>query len=370
MCISPNFVWVQLGPKWEQQPVACRQCWRCRKNRVNDYVARSMAEASISEVSCAITLTYADRDDLADKMVTPRHFQLFMKLLRRAGHRVRYLVVGEYGDLKDRAHFHAILFFSHLVPIQYRDEAGKLITRGQTPLYVDDYLPGTLQTDWGPFCREIPQKRMVHIREWPHGHIQVDWNVDEASIRYVCEYVLSDKKKNGWFSLSKKPALGAEWFASKAALAKELHVLPSTFEYLPPGGDRNKSYLMTGATRRDYLAAITTDISDRVRMSEWVQKTFDKHDRARMIAAFEAEEKIRGAEMLDEHFERKSEDAAREARLRHLEKIAEMDAAFDRSPSNQVVLTIHGKWVTFEEMMERKRLEDEKEQKKRLRRGW
>ncbi|WP_444462071.1 rolling circle replication-associated protein [Rhodobacter capsulatus] len=282
MCINPSFIWVQRGPNFEQQEVACRQCWRCRQNRVNDYVARSLAEASTSSVTATVTLTYAPRDDLADKVLHPRHFQLFMKLLRRAGHKVRYLVAGEYGDLRGRAHFHALLFFQHLEPLG---------DRGTVPAY---------GTPDAPFCREIPQKRMVHIREWPHGHITVDWSASEKSARYVCKYLLADNKNNAWFSLSKKPALGAAWFARKAALARELGVLPSSFEYLPPGGSKDKRYLMTGATRRDYLDAITQDDADREKMSEWVQKSFDKAQLRRMRERFEA---LPLADQI-EHFER------------------------------------------------------------------
>lgn len=270
MCISPNSVWVQRGPKWEQQPVACRQCWRCRKNRVDDYVARAMAESATSSEVCVLTLTYAPRDDLADKVLQPRHFQLFMKLLRRRGHKVRYLVAGEYGSLKDRAHFHAILFFT------------KLVGARRAADYNADHLADPETS--APFSREIPQKRMCHIREWPHGHVTADWSRSEAAIRYVCKYLLADDKKSAWFSLSKKPPLGAAWFAEKAEKAREYGVLPRTFEYLPPGGDRARPYLMTGATRRDYLAAITTDPADTPKMSEWTRKTFDKHHLAREIA--------------------------------------------------------------------------------------
>lgn len=276
MCISPNFVWVSCGPKWEQQPVACRQCWRCKNNRLNDYVARAMCEASVSTASCTVSLTYAPREDYADKVLHPRHFQLFIKLLRRSGHKVRYLVAGEYGDAKGRAHFHALLFFTHVEPLG---------ERGPVPAYNPGHIADLSAS--GPFCREIPHKRMVHIREWPHGHISADWSSSEASARYVCKYLLSDDKNNAWFSLSKKPPLGAAWFAHKAAKAREAGVLPSSFEYLPPGGRKDRPYLMTGATRRDYLNAISTDPDRRSVMSEWVLKTFDKQARARWKAVLD-----------------------------------------------------------------------------------
>lgn len=272
MCINPSLVWVRLGPKWEQQPVACRQCWRCKQNRLNDYIARAMAEAAYSSAVATVNLTYAPRDDLADRLLTPRHFQLFMKQLRNSGHKVRYLVAGEYGSLKGRAHFHAILFFSDL-----RNLASVRVP-GPVPAYGAP----------GPFCREIPSKRMVHIREWPHGHVTVDWSGSERAIRYVCKYLLADDKNSAWFSLSKKPALGAAFFAEKARLAAGLGVLPSSFNYLPPGGSRDRPYMMTGASRRDYMNAITTDPARRPEMSEWVQKSFDKLQRRAVLAAIEA----------------------------------------------------------------------------------
>ncbi|UIB81390.1 replication initiator protein [Flyfo microvirus Tbat2_93] len=279
MCKQPTYTWVHRGPKWEKQPVPCRKCWQCQKDRLNDYVGRSLAEAATSQVTAAVTLTYAPRDDLADKVIHPRHFQLFMKLLRRAGHKVRYLVAGEYGDTKGRAHFHAILFFEDLVPLH---DQFPLYDAGIVPVYKDDYPQGVTQEN-APFCREIAQMRMVHCREWPHGHIQVDWNGDEKAIRYVCKYLLKADKNQAWFSLSKKPPLGFAWFMEKAEIARDLGVLPVRFEYHPPGGDKNRTYYLTGASRREFLNAITTDPADKPRMSDWTKKTFEKHERARLM---------------------------------------------------------------------------------------
>lgn len=267
MCLNPQFVWVTLASGNIKQPVACRQCWRCKASRLNDYIGRCMAESATSVQTVTVSLTYGERYDLTDKVLTPRHFQLFIKNLRWAGHKIRYLVVGEYGSEKARAHFHAILFFSHIEPLG---------SRGIVPRYKDDYPLGVTQQA-APFCREIPQKRMVHIREWPYGHIKCDWNADEAAARYVCKYLLSDDKNNAWFSLSKKPALGAAWFAQKAAKARDYGVMPASFQYLPPGAREGQSYYITGASRRDYMNAIATDEGRKPQMSEWVLKSFEKY---------------------------------------------------------------------------------------------
>lgn len=299
-----------------------------------------MAEASTSQVCCVVNLTYAPRDDLADKVLHPRHFQNFMKLLRRAGHKVRYLVAGEYGELKARAHFHAVLFFQHLAP---RPDGAPIPAYGSSD---------------APFCAEIPQKRMIHIREWPHGHITVDWSFDEKSVRYVCKYLLADNKNNAWFSLSKKPALGAAWFAQKAEKAKKLGVLPSGFQYLPPGGSRNKPYLMTGATRRDYLNAITIDPELRSRMSEWVCKTFDKYHRERIIAELEAQP----PHIIDAIINSRREDqASRDEIGRYLNRERLSDYYHDliQNSDGTILLKHNGKYLPKSEVLKLRDAENE-----------
>lgn len=340
MCINPSYVWVTRGPKAEKQPVACRQCWRCRKNRVDGYVGRALCEAAESAEVCTVTLTYAPRTDLADKLLHPAHFQLFIKRLRRAGHKVRYLVAGEYGDTRGRTHFHAILFFERLVPLA---EQFPLYGSGIVPRYKADYPEGQSADD-APFCREIPQKRMVHIREWPHGHINADWSRSERAIRYVCKYILADDKNRAWFSLSKKPPIGAAWFARKAETAKSLGVLPSSFNYLPPGAERSRPYLLTGALRRDYLNAITVDPADKPKLSEWVRATFEKHERQRLLDVLNSQDPDTLLQLfLDRTADR--EEQTRMARLwKQLRENDELDALIARSCDN-VLRRVGGRWV-------------------------
>ncbi|AXH75567.1 MAG: replication initiator protein [Microviridae sp.] len=263
MCISPSYIWKEQGPKWVQLPVPCRRCWMCAQNRVNDLVGRALCEAAYSDWTVTVSLTYADRDDGADKILTPRHFQEFIKNLRneRRGHpsydknhKLRYIVVGEYGDLKGRSHFHAVLF-------------------GEGP-----------PLDISKNNREPwPHHRRFWPSAWDHGHVWADHNSDEKSLRYVCKYLLKNEPGKYWFSLSKKPTLGSAFFKERAALCAELGVLPSAFSYSPPGSSRTKNYLMTGATRRDFLQ----DVIDRwrekrpldsTRLSEWMAEAVRKLD--------------------------------------------------------------------------------------------
>ena len=70
-----------------------------------------MMEASLHCENAFITLTYDDDHLPADKSLVPRHLQLFMKRLRKALNKpIRFFACGEYGDLNQRPHYHAIIF--------------------------------------------------------------------------------------------------------------------------------------------------------------------------------------------------------------------------------------------------------------------
>jgi len=244
MCISPIYRFVDSGPNFERVPTPCKRCWQCKSNRLNDYVGRSLCEMAYSDYTLALTLTYADSANISSKEITPKHFQQFVKSLRNNNHKVRYIVCGEYGKLRGRAHFHCILF-------------GK----GSPP--------------------NIPQKENVHIEHWPHGHVFADWSADENALRYVLKYLLHPDKGTAWFSLSKKPPIGSVFFEEKAKEAASLGVLPASFDYLPPSGNKRKSYYMTRVTRRNYLQAIVDNWRrpgpfDYSKADEWTKMSLDK----------------------------------------------------------------------------------------------
>lgn len=248
MCVNPTFVWVQRGPGYEQQPVPCRTCWRCMGNRVSDFVGRALCEAAYSEWTCVLTLTYRPRLDLADKVIHPKHAQKFIRSLRDTHrYKIRYVMCGEYGSFKGRAHFHVLLF--------------------------GNSADGTHRPEW-------PHQTNFQLEpHWPHGHAFADWNADEASIRYVLKYMnkVDPKWPKPWFTMSKKPPLGWQFFEEKADQAVAHGVLPSSFLYTPPGGQDGRQYHITGATRRLYLLRICEGLAIprgplQLRAAEWVEK--------------------------------------------------------------------------------------------------
>lgn len=70
-----------------------------------------MHEASLWDDNAFITLTFNDANLPADGSLNVRHYQLFMKRLRKQfGSNIRFFHCGEYGEKFRRPHYHACLF--------------------------------------------------------------------------------------------------------------------------------------------------------------------------------------------------------------------------------------------------------------------
>lgn len=169
----PNPIEVRSDEK--KQIVPCGKCLVCLGNKRNDWSFRLMQEYKASDSSAFITLTY-DNKYLPESGVSIRHFQLFMKRLRkRFSERLRYYAVGEYGTKTGRPHYHAIIFNFE------GDEK---------------------------FLRSV----------WPFGLVHIG-KVNQASIMYVTKYVIQrgnyQGKQNKPFSLvSRGYGLGSNYLTS------------------------------------------------------------------------------------------------------------------------------------------------------------
>ncbi|QXP08391.1 MAG: replication initiator protein [Arizlama microvirus] len=89
--------------------VPCGGCIGCRLDRANGWAVRMLHESKLHDISCFVTFTYKDAP--WGTSLNYRHFQLFMKKLRKShGRPVRFFCAGEYGGVTWRPHFHAALF--------------------------------------------------------------------------------------------------------------------------------------------------------------------------------------------------------------------------------------------------------------------
>ncbi|WNK14993.1 MAG: replication initiator protein [Microvirus sp.] len=90
--------------------IPCGQCIGCRLERSRQWAVRISHEASLYDQNCFITLTYSPEFLPSDGSLNVRHFQLFLKRLRKKyGKNIRFFHCGEYGDNLGRPHYHATL---------------------------------------------------------------------------------------------------------------------------------------------------------------------------------------------------------------------------------------------------------------------
>jgi len=105
--------------------------------------------------------------------------------------------------------------------------------------------------------------------------------VDERAIRYVCKYLLKDEGNDYWFTISKKPPIGVQYFLDKADRDAELGVFPQSFNYRPPASKEGRNYLLTGATKRFYLERLINQMAVKhnvpvKKLNEWTYKAIQK----------------------------------------------------------------------------------------------
>lgn len=119
-CFSPLAAWQldggeivfsERGKVRRHLSLPCGQCIGCRLERSRQWAVRCMHESKMHDFSVFVTLTYDDDHVPYDSSLNYRHFQLFMKRVRKHfASRVRFYMCGEYGELFSRPHFHACLF--------------------------------------------------------------------------------------------------------------------------------------------------------------------------------------------------------------------------------------------------------------------
>lgn len=107
--------------------VGCGQCFTCRLNSARKWTFRIMMEAQLHEKTWWTTITYND-DFLPTEYVCPetgecfshsqgtlhrQHIEWFLKRVRKklsVGKKFRYYLVGEYGEIRNRPHYHICVF--------------------------------------------------------------------------------------------------------------------------------------------------------------------------------------------------------------------------------------------------------------------
>lgn len=136
----------------------CGQCMPCRLNKRRIWTHRLMLEAKCHDKKSFATLTYAPEFETASLAIVD--VQRWLKRLRKklGNERLRYFVVGEYGEKTGRPHYHAALF--------------------------------GVGCDKGPFLKDTCIcKGCCDVREtWGFGHTMLG-SLELKSAQYLCGYV-------------------------------------------------------------------------------------------------------------------------------------------------------------------------------------
>lgn len=165
---------------------------------------RCTHEASQHKRNCFITLTYDDEHLPHRGQLTHKHFQDFLKRLRKqiAPNRVRFYMGGEYGSKNFRPHYHACLFghdFDDKKYLTTTDAGGKIYTSAKlTSIWGKGYASiGELTFESAAYiARYCLQKVTGEAAEWHYRR----WD-DEGIYQQEPEYN----------SMSLKPGIGATW---------------------------------------------------------------------------------------------------------------------------------------------------------------
>lgn len=131
--------------EYEVMSVNCHKCVGCRYDRSREWAVKICHEAQINCVdgldnNAFITLTYNDDPrnmPLYGALDYKKHWTKFLKRLRKRvfqqyGVRFRFFMVGEYGSLNLRPHYHAIIFgFNFPDKYDYMDRYGHVLSRSK-----------------------------------------------------------------------------------------------------------------------------------------------------------------------------------------------------------------------------------------------
>lgn len=153
LCRSPFL------PPGQVVPVPCGRCMPCRISKRRLWTSRLLLESMHCGFACFVTLTYRNPPEGPPRgNLAPRDVVLWLKRLRKGASpvKLRYFLVGEYGEETLRPHYHCLLF-------------------GISP---------TVSTE-----------KLVS-QTWSYGFVQLG-DVTQASIRYCVGYTLKRMTRAG-----------------------------------------------------------------------------------------------------------------------------------------------------------------------------
>lgn len=310
--------------------VSCGRCARCAMTRRNMLVGRMSAQAQSSQMAVMLTLTYGPPEDRhipffdndgdyspwpdGSRTLISDHIRAFRKAMTKSLEtawkrmntergfceyprnkpRLHYVMAGEYGAKRQRAHWHVILFF----PLGMELPEWTKIPDGAARAYRHHVRnnPGSPFVFLGYELKPSSFKdelrfRVMNFPSWKYGHVDVAI-ANATGFRYVAKYLLKDSHRKhldhkdmtrqtfGMWSRQ----LGVEYIRSLGVQHADQGLPPSSSVYRVAGDKFTRgpkagshvTYTMTRAMQREfvwsYLRAIATQLR-RKKLAKWNCKT-------------------------------------------------------------------------------------------------
>lgn len=190
---------------FEDKPmqVPCGSCLDCRMEHARQWAVRCMHEASCHERNCFVTLTYDNENLPANMSVNVRVWQLFAKKLRKRLGRFRFFHCGEYGDLRNRPHYHALIFGQ-----DFGDKKFWKMSKSGEPLYTSKMLSDT----WGlGFCSvgSVSFQSARYVASYVNKKIKTSGKFSRVNYDYRSQKYLEVENEYG--TMSRGEGIGAKW---------------------------------------------------------------------------------------------------------------------------------------------------------------
>lgn len=230
-CVKPRVAYVVVGEKtangkkvivwdepqngrFEKIEVACGQCIKCRLKKAGAWANRCGHESAMHAVSSFVTCTYDEENKPYGGSVVRVHGQKLIRALRQKIRpiKIRYFGCGEYGDEKDRPHYHFIIFgydfpdrvlYSENNGMKLYDSAMLTETWGKGSCKVSDVSPDTMSYVTGYCLKKISGKKADEVN--PESGLKYYERLVEETGEIV-------KIEPEYGAMSLKPGIGATWF--------------------------------------------------------------------------------------------------------------------------------------------------------------
>jgi len=191
----------------------CGQCIGCRIERTKQWATRIMHENQMSDTSCFITLTYNDEHLPKDGSLNKKHFQLFMKRLRKKyeGKKIRFFHCGEYGDKYLRPHYHAILF-----GVNFFDRKNARRGDSGSISYESEILQELWSDATGPighaYVGDVTYESAAYVARYCIKKVNGKKAFEHyKNINYETGEIISERLPE-YITMSNRPGIGSTWY--------------------------------------------------------------------------------------------------------------------------------------------------------------